>query len=674
MNRTSGLLLSTVLVGLSVVANADEARRPLSSADLFSMRAVSDVQFSPDGDSVAFTVATVNEAEDSREWSVWILDWSSGKSREISAQHPSAFFARWSKNGQYLAFLSGGPEQGTASQLWLYRPKTGELQQVTEITNGVTDFDWAPDAKHLVLVVEGGSNDSQSWDRAAPIVIDRFRFKRDGVGYLGDSRNHLQIVELASGALTPLTDGLYDEIFPAWSPDGSRIAFVSKRGADPDRHQNWDVYTIDPTAVVDDGVAANSTPLTQTGYAESNPEGWGGRPVWSPDSKHLVYTIDREPNLSYYSLAQLGAVSVTEESDRILTAELDRNAMSPQWSADGSAVYFLVEDEMGVHVATVPADGGKPSRLTGDAVTVRSFDVSESGQIVVVYGSADQPYEIGKVDNGSVRRLSEQNDGWLENIRLGTAETFEVSSPDGTQIRGLMVKPPGFEQGRRYPTILRIHGGPVGQFRKEFNFEWQLFAANGYVVLGVNPRGSSGRGEAFQLAIKGNLGHGDVPDVLAAIDYVVDEGIADPDRLGIGGWSYGAMLTNYTIASDPRFKAATSGAGVSNMLAVYGSDEWVQHWELELGQPWENPENWLRLSYPFLKANKISTPTLFLCGALDINVPAAHSEQMYQALRSLGVDSTLIIYPDEYHQISRPSFRRDMLDRYLGWYQKYLLY
>jgi len=321
----------------------------------------------------------------------------------------------------------------------------------------------------------------------------------------------------------------------------------------------------------------------------------------------------------------------------------------------------------------VPADGGEPSRLTDGALTVRSFDVSSSGQIVVVYGSTDQPYEVGTVDSGSIRRLSEQNDEWLDRVQLGRAETFEVSSPDGTRIRGLMVKPPGYQQGRRYPTILRIHGGPVGQFRREFNFEWQLLAANGYVVLGVNPRGSSGRGEAFQLAIKGDLGHGDVPDVLAAVDYVVDEGIADPDRLGIGGWSYGSMLTNYTIASDQRFKAATSGAGVSNMLAVYGSDEWVRHWELELGQPWEQPENWLRLSYPFLKANRISTPTLFLCGALDLNVPAVHSEQMYQALRSLGVDAKLIIYPNEYHQISRPSFQRDVLDRYIGWYQKYLL-
>ncbi len=660
MRTVFGFVISVLLASL---ASADQVRRPVMLADLDAARPVSDLRISSDGNRVAYTVQSVNTTNDSQQWSVWVLDWDSGSSKDISTGLVGAWSARWSPDGRYLAFLSGGRERGKASQVWLYALASGELQQVSKIDSGVSDFDWSPDARHLVLVVESGGSPEKP---TAPIVIDRFRFKRDGVGYLGVARSHLQLLDLAARTVRPLTSGPYDEVLPAWSPDGSQIAFVSRRGPDADRHDNWDIYLIEPVP------GAKAERLTHTKYAESNPESWGGRPVWSPDSQRLAYTIDRDPSLSYYAQSQLAMVSSSGGPASILTAKLDRNMLSPQWSADGKRIYALVEDEMSVYLTAVPADGGAPTRLTDSNQTVRFFDVSNAGRIVVISGTPEQPYEIGSLDSGQVRRITKQNDAWIDKLSLGSTEAIEFPSADGMSIRGLMLKPPRYEKDRRYPAILRIHGGPVGQFRKEFNFEWQLMAANGYVVLGVNPRGSSGRGEDFQRLIFGKLGQGDVSDVLAAIDFAVGKGIIDKDRLGIGGWSYGAMLTNYTIASDPRFKAATSGAGVSNMLALYGTDEWVRHWELELGRPWENTQKWLQLSYPFLHADRISTPTLFLGGELDVNVPVANSEQMYQALKSLGVDTRLIIYPGEYHNINRPSFRRDRLERYLAWYDKYL--
>jgi dipeptidyl aminopeptidase/acylaminoacyl peptidase len=235
-----------------------------------------------------------------------------------------------------------------------------------------------------------------------------------------------------------------------------------------------------------------------------------------------------------------------------------------------------------------------------------------------------------------------------------------------------VIKPPDYKPGQKYPTILSIHGGPVSQFNNEFSFVWQLYAAYGYVVVAANPRGSSGRGEAFAKAIYADWGNLDRQDVLAAVDHVVSQGLADPARLGVGGWSYGGMLTNYVIASDTRFKAAISGAGTSNILAGYGTDMYIREYEAELGTPWKNPEAWMRVSYPFLHADRIVTPTLFVCGEKDFNVPLLNSEQMYQALSSLGRPTQLVIYPGEYHEIVRPSYQRDRMQRYLDWYGKYL--
>jgi dipeptidyl aminopeptidase/acylaminoacyl peptidase len=270
-----------------------------------------------------------------------------------------------------------------------------------------------------------------------------------------------------------------------------------------------------------------------------------------------------------------------------------------------------------------------------------------------------------------LRPISRQNDDWLAGVALAPAEETKSRSADGTEIHGFLVHPPGAAPGRR-PAILRIHGGPVGQFENAFDAEWQWLAANGYLVIAANPRGSSGCGEEFQRGIWADWGHRDVEDVLSAVDDAVARGLADPDRLGVGGWSYGSMLTNYVIASTPRFKAATSGAGSSNALAEYGTDQYIREYEQELGTPWKNLDAYLKVSFPFLHADRISTPTLFLCGDADFNMPLINSEQMYQALRSLGVPAELVIYPGQHHGLRRPSFVRDRLERYAAWYDRFV--
>jgi len=236
----------------------------------------------------------------------------------------------------------------------------------------------------------------------------------------------------------------------------------------------------------------------------------------------------------------------------------------------------------------------------------------------------------------------------------------------------MMVKPQNFDPSKKYPLIIRMHGGPVSQYGLHFRFDWQLFAANGYIVMAMNPRGSSGRGLEFQKVIFADWGNVDADDVSALADYAISLGYVDSQRLGLGGWSYGGMLTNYVIAKDSRFKAATSGAGISNLLSGFGDDHYIREYILELGTPWDNTEDWLRNSNPFFNAGKIKTPTLFLVGEKDYNVPLIGSEQMYQALKHLNIPTQLIIYPDENHSFSTPSYNEDVLKRYLDWYGKYL--
>ena len=396
-------------------------------------------------------------------------------------------------------------------------------------------------------------------------------------------------------------------------------------------------------------------------------------PAFSPDGRFVAYVAGGDPKDLWYGASHVAIVPVAGGPPSPLTAGLDRNVAVPRFTPDGRAVLFLLEDRGNRHLARVPVGGGSVERVVGGERDVQAFDVAPGGAIVVLETSPHQPPEISAVAAGGLRRLTRANDDALKGIALGRVERFQATSRDGTVVDGFLTLPPGHVPGRKVPAVLRIHGGPADQFSTAFELEWQVLAGHGYAVIAANPRGSTGRGTAYSRAIWADWGNKDYEDVMAAVDHAVAAGVADPDRLGVGGWSYGGILTDYVIVKTTRFKAAVSGASIANYLAGYGTDHYQYEYEVELGLPWKARDLWLSLSSPFLDIEKVETPTLFLCGALDVNVPLLNSEQMYQALRRVGrVETELVVYPDQWHSIETPSYRKDRFDRYLAWYDRYL--
>ncbi len=665
----ASLLLIALLVSASIAQTPE--KRLLTLDDLAALRDVSDPQISPDGAWVAYTVGTIDMKEDKKNSDLWMTSWDGAKAMQLTFTKESESSPRWSPDGKYLAFLSSRTVEEETDQVWLMNRDGGEAEKITDFKGGVNDYVWSPDGKRLALIVADpdsealATKDKSEKKTPKPVVIDRYQFKKDEVGYLRHLRQHLYVFDLATRKAELLTPGDYDEYLPAWSPDNSSIVFVSKRGPDPDRHDNYDLYVIAAKA------GAKPRQLTTSEGADCHPD-WESRPAWSPDGKFIAYLQGGPQKLIFYAVYQLAVIPAVGGSVK-LPAPIDRNMYDPQWSVDGSVIYFRLEDDRTTLLVKIPAAGGNVERLINERREISDFDFASDGKLVLLSSRPQEPHEVVVLDNNTLRPLARKNEALLAKLKLGAVEEISFKSKDGTVINGFVVKPPDYVAGKKYPAILRIHGGPVSQFGNEFMFDWQLFAARGYVVVGCNPRGSSGRGEKFSTEIYADWGNKDAQDVLAAMDYVVAQGIADPQRLGVGGWSYGGMLTNYVIAQDTRFKAAVSGSSISNILAGYGTDQYIREYEYEIGTPWRNLDTWMRVSFPFLHADRIVTPTLFLCGQDDFNVPLLNSEQMYQALRSLGRDTQLVIYPGEYHGLTKPSYRRDRLQRYLAWYDKYLM-
>jgi dipeptidyl aminopeptidase/acylaminoacyl peptidase len=671
-----------VLVGVVLISipPAAQTRRPMAVADLFNMRGLRDPQRSSDGKWVAYTVTTAIKDTDKNNTDVWMVSWDGAQQIQVTSTPEGESSPRWSPDNKYLSFISS--RQGAkGGQVWLLNRAGGEAVKITDIKGGVSDHAWSPDGKRLVLVVEDPDPldkdvpeekpDARPDERKTPkpIVIDRYHFKADGDGFLRGARSHLYLLDVDSKKVESLTTGKFEEESPAWSPDGRQIAFIRTHGeGDVDKMPNADLFVIDAKT------GAQPRRLTTTTAEES------GRPAWSPDGRQIAYLLGDEVKNSAYDQAQLMVIPAAGGQPRALTQSLDRPVSSATWAPDGSALFFTITDDRAVHVGRIAAGGGAVQRVLEGRRVVTNLSGAADGSFAVLASTATELPEVFALESrsatasgeASLRKLSHQNDEWMKSVSFATTEDFTSTSKDGTVVNSIVVKPAGFDPSRKYPVLLRIHGGPNGQDQHSFDYEREVFAANGYVVISVNYRGSNGRGNAYQKAIFADWGNKEVVDLLGAMDALQKQPWVDSARLGIGGWSYGGILTDYTIAQDTRFKVAISGAGSANQLSMYGSDMYITQYEQEIGPPWKSQDLWIRISYPFFHADRIRTPTLFLVGEKDFNVPLTGSEQMYQALRSLGVDTQLVIYPGQFHGISIPSYRIDRMQRYLDWYAKYL--
>jgi len=672
--RTPWIVLA--LLPFAAASAQTPAKRLIRLDDMHAFHDVRDPQVSPDGKWVAYTVSSVDVAGDKSDTDIWMASWDGARQIRVTSSPEAENAPRWSPDGRYLSFLSSRPGKARGNQIWLLDRTGGEAQQFTDVKGRISAYDWSPDSKRLLLVMTDRDpnepDDTQAGGRGGanapapkPIVIDRYKFKQDVVGYLTQHPPRLYLYDVATKKAEALTAETLEPAAPSWSPDGRSIAFLGKEGKDAERYNTWNVYVIE--------AGTGATPRQLTHYDGIKASASRGRPEWSPDGSRLVYLQTTGAKQSAYNMNRLAVVPLAGGEPKVLADNLDRAASAPRFTRNGASVLFLVDDDRWEYPAVVSANGGEVKRMMKGPGVISTVELGADNHIAVLAGGDAKHPEIFALENEELRPLTHHNDALMAELKLGITEEFSCKAKDGNEVHGLITKPVDYVAGQKYPTLLRIHGGPNGQDAHSFNFERQLFAANGYVVVNVNYRGSSGRGEKYQTAISADWGNKEVIDLQAAMDYVVSTGLADPDRLGVGGWSYGGILTDAIIAKDHRFKAATSGAGTAFPIALYGVDQYIMQYDQEIGAPWKvGLEPWNKISYAFLHADQITTPTLFMGGEKDFNVPLVGGEQMYQALASLGVPTQLVVYPNSNHGITRPSYQKDRMERYLAWYAKYL--
>ena len=649
-----------VLLIVFVLEGFAQPKRNLRPSDIYRLKSISDPQLSPEGNWIVYVLSTVDSVKDKRNSDLWMSSWDGTQTLQLTHTPDGEGSPRWSPDGKLLSFISS--RNGlTRSQVWIMDRRGGEAKKLTDIKGDIQEYHWSPDSKKILFVLQDLERPDSLKDKTKkPYVIDRVHFKQDIVGYIQPLYNHLYLYDIESKKLDTLTSGKYNEGSPAWSPDGSQIVFVSNRTDDPDRNENTDLWITEPKK--------GSKVRQLTTWAGSD-----DTPVWSPDGKMIAYLRSTATdNFLMYDQPVLCAISKDGGEPKLLTLQLDRPVGPPKWN-DNQSVAAIVSDDRKDYPALVSVQAGQLTKLADGNKSFSPLTKHPSGSWMAMVSEPQLPYEIFAIESGALRKITNHHTDFLAPLQLASVEGFTSKSKDGTLVSNLLFMPPGAKVNQKLPTVFFIHGGPVAQDEYGFDMSRQMLAAAGYAVVAVNYRGSSGRGLAFCKAIYSDWGNKEVMDILGSADHVVNTGLADPANLAIGGWSYGGILTNYSIATDPtRFKAAASGAGSSLQLSLFGVDQYISQFENEIGYPWKNVDKYLKLSYPFLKADKIKTPTLFMTGEKDFNVPAIGSEQMYQALKVLGVPTQLIVYPGQYHGIITPSYQKDRFTRYIDWFGKYL--
>jgi dipeptidyl aminopeptidase/acylaminoacyl peptidase len=674
MRYRSKAMLFRVSVCLSCAALLAAIAMPvwaqsLTSSDLSRLRSVGSAAISPDGHYVAYTIA-MRDQPGRPYGQLWVMDVSTAKSVRLGGDKPASA-PLWSSDSKWIAFRG---EDGDKHGLVIAHPDGSETTFLTTLagTNSPLpgtgkDFTWSPDGKQIAFVssTPGEGADEASGD---PMVITRYLYKPDageGMTRFNDNqRLHIFVVDTASKQVRQLTTGNFDEHSIDWSPDGKQLVFASNREPNQDEFFNYDLFTLQ--------LADNSIHrLTATEYCEYDPR-------WSPDGKSITYLgtrrglTDRETTMED---THVWIMNSDGSNRREIGNAVDNRQGAPQWASDGSAVYFTVQERGSNHLLRLPVSGGKPEYVVKDAGVVASWSVGKNGAVAYAFTSPRDASELYYKSGAASRQLTDLNHEVLAGKPIADVEPFTfVSNDNRFEVEAFLTKPIGMTDTSKHPLIVVIHGGPHGQNGPGFFFKNQVYAAHGYAVLSVNYRGSTGYGQKFADAVFGDQDGNEGQDVLYAVSAAVRRYLwIDRERMGIEGVSYGGQLTNWLITQTNEFKAAIPTAGIANLVSYNYMTYYNQYEEMEFGQ-FLHQGNLMDVAWERSALKHIAaahTPTLIIHGENDNDVPIAEAEQLFVALKDVGVETVFLRYPREGHGLSEVKHQIDATDRSIAWYEKH---
>ena len=681
--------------------------RLITIEDLYKIKFLNRPRISPDGRRVAFVVTTIDERKHEYRASIWVIPTRGGEASRFTGGIANAHSPCWSPDGRWLAFVSdregepagkddvldksalyGQKKQGKGkAQVWLIPGDGGEAHQLTYMPHGASNPAWSPDSQRLAFSAAVGPLDEETED-GKPLpkarVIDRLLYRLDGAGFIYDRRQHLFVVDVADGEPRQLTDGDWDDKDPAWSPDGTRIAFTSSRGEDRWRLPCPDIYTLS----IDGSQAGELQCLTDGTRSCYSPS-------WSPDGKAIAFLA--KPRLRSGNHSELFTIAVeTGGTVRCLTNEFEGGCSdwtnsdmtneqlmpAPQWSPDGKTLYVLAVQRGGSRVYAVDSEGAgkQPPTLTPGNVHVLDFSLDRSkSTMAILIEDATRVAEIfvcSTAAPGELRRLTSFNDALFDELALATPEYMHYTGADGWPMDGWVLKPQGFDARQKYPLIVEIHGGPNTQYGYGFLFEMQMLVAAGYVVLFTNPRGSLGYGRDFALAVRGAWAVKDSLDIMAGVDALLQKGYIDEQRMGVIGGSYGGFMTSWLIGHTDRFRAAVADRSVINRYSFFGSSDigWDFTDDDMQVPPWEDPERYMRMS-PITYVKQMHTPLLIIHSEGDLRCNIEQSEQLFASLQYLGREALFVRFEGQSHGLSRaghPKLRLERLRHIRAWFERHL--
>jgi dipeptidyl aminopeptidase/acylaminoacyl peptidase len=636
-----GLFTALLCSTASAQAPAGQASKALTPEASLNLRSISELQFSPDGSRLLFVVTEPPKGT-ARLRHIWIYERQSGAVRQFTYSAKSESSPRWSPDGKQVAFLSNRDED--QQQIFLMRTNGGEGVAATKGKRSVRSFEWSPDGRQIAFLAPDAKSDAEEKkekDKDDARVVDK-----------DTKRARLWVLNVATGETRALTKAGWEISELAWLPAGDRLIV---KGTE---HPESDQYTEAIYAVqLSDGAMKQLIA----------PHGPFGELRVSSKSGTISYVGPREDGPEPHDLMLLPLEG--RAAQNLTGASLDRLVEDYHWQKDGS-VTFVAANGFSSAFLTYSADGAKHD-LSPAPLPMGSVALGADGEIAYVSQSATQPQEVWLWDQKSAaRQISHRNDSWRE-YALSAPEFYKYKSPDGLDIEAELLKPRNYDGKGKLPLIALIHGGPTGRWSDSIEVWGQLLAARGYAVFYPNIRGSVGYGQKFIEANRGDWGGADFKDVMAGLEDLVKRGIADPNRLGIGGWSYGGYMSEWAITQTNEFKAAVSGAGMANLISEFGTEDHPVYDEWFYGVPWEKPEGFLNSS-PFVYLRNAKTPTLVLQGDADTVDPLGQSQELYRGLKRYGVEAELVVYPREPHGFHEEKHLVDRLNRILTWYDGHL--